>query len=112
MGNPMERCISLCQQCHVVCETAVQHCLTQGGRHAQPDHVRLLRDCSEICQTSANFMLRGSPLHVKTCAACSAICGACARECEQWSGDVEMQRCAEACAACSAECAKMAQMAA
>ena len=35
--------------------------------------VIVLLDCAEICQTSANFMLRGSPLHTNTCAACAIV---------------------------------------
>jgi hypothetical protein len=31
----------------------------------------LLLDCAEICQTAANFMLRNSELHSRTCAVCA-----------------------------------------
>jgi hypothetical protein len=89
----------------------VTHCLQQGGEHAEAGHLRLLLDCAEICQASANFMLRGSPFHVRTCAACSEICQACAEDCEQMGGDERMRACAEACRRCAESCAKMAQMA-
>lgn len=54
-----------------------------GGRHAEDAHIQLLLDCAEICQTSANFMLRGSELHGRTCAVCADACQRCAASCRQ-----------------------------
>ncbi|RUL83555.1 four-helix bundle copper-binding protein [Tautonia sociabilis] len=108
--DSLRDCITECQSCHAVCTETVNYCLEQGGRHAEPGHVRLLLDCAEICQTSANFMLRGSPLHVQTCAACAEVCEACAADCEQMGQDQPMRRCAEACRRCAESCRRMAQM--
>jgi hypothetical protein len=59
-----EECIKACVECHHVClEMAMTHCLPLGGKHTEPDHFRLMMNCAEICQTSANFMLSGSDLH-------------------------------------------------
>ena len=69
----MQECIDNCSNCHAACLETVVYCLQKGGHHAEEGHVRLLLDCAEICQTSANFMLRNSPLHAITCAACSAL---------------------------------------
>jgi len=33
-----------------------------GGEGAEADHIRTLLDCTEICQTSASFVLRRSPM--------------------------------------------------
>ena len=85
----------------------VAYCLAQGGKHTASEHLRLLADCAEICQTSANFMLRGSPLHVQTCAACAAICQRCAEACESMSNDAVMKACAEACRRCADNCQRM-----
>jgi hypothetical protein len=71
-----------------------------------------LLDCAEICQTSANFMLRGSELHSRTCWACAEICERCARDCERLSDDAYMRACAEACRRCANSCKHMAAMAA
>lgn len=70
----MKQCIEECLDCHSICLETVTHCLEKGGRHAESNHIRLLLDCAEICQTSANYMLRHSNLHgapapyVRTCA--------------------------------------------
>jgi hypothetical protein len=87
----------------------IDYCLQKGGRHAEANHVRRLIDCAEMCQTSADFMLRGSELHVYTCGACAEVCNACAKSCESMADDEMMRRCAEACRTCAQECRKMSR---
>jgi hypothetical protein len=60
-SSEMQQCIDECTRCHNVCLATVSHFLELGGKHADPAHIGLLLDCAEICQTSANFMLRGAP---------------------------------------------------
>jgi len=112
MSEQTDQCAKLCQECHDTCLRTIQHCLTKGGPHADPAHIRLMMDCVEMCQTSANFMQRRSPLHGRTCAVCSEICEACARDCERLGEDGEMKICADACRRCAHECRQMAAMAA
>jgi hypothetical protein len=105
----MRECIRECTNCHDVCLSLIGHCLEKGGEHAQPDHVGLLQDCAQICQTSADFMLRGSQYHHQTCGVCAEVCDACAADCERIGGDdAEMRRCAEACRRCAESCRRMA----
>ena len=104
----MRRCIENCSDCHNVCVEASAHCLEVGGKHAEAMHVRLLLDCAEICMTSANFMLRGSDLHVKTCAVCAEVCERCADSCDAFGDDHLMKQCAEICRRCAESCRKMA----
>jgi len=104
----MLRCIVLCRECHEVCLKAVSHCLHKGGKHAEPGHIRLLLDCAEICETSANFMVRGSDLHSATCGACAEVCDRCAESCERLKDDGVMRRCAEVCRRCAEQCHRMA----
>jgi hypothetical protein len=81
-----------------------------GGDHAETSHIRLLLDCAEICQTSANFMLRMSNFHNQTCGVCAEVCEHCARDCERFEDDEMMQQCAEACRSCARSCREMAGM--
>jgi hypothetical protein len=108
ISNEMRQCIQECQSCHSVCLETVTHCLQKGGAHAEASHIRLLLACVEICQTSANFMLRGSELHTQTCGACAVVCERCAEDCERLGDDEMMRRCAEACRRCAESCRKMA----
>ena len=103
----MDSCIRACQSCHEVCLGTIRHCLEKGGSHAASDHIGMLQDCAQICQTSADFMLRGSHLHAHTCGACAAVCEACATHCEAMADDRMMEECAEACRRCAEECAAM-----
>jgi hypothetical protein len=102
----MEECIRECQQCHHVClETAMNHCLKFGGEHTEPRHFRLMMNCAEICQTSANFMLSGSDLHKLTCGVCAEVCRRCGESCAELDG---MEDCAAECRKCAETCQKMA----
>jgi hypothetical protein len=110
-NEAMRACIQECTSCHQVCLETVTHCLQMGGEHAKPEHIRLLMDCAEICQTSANFMLRGSEMHGVTCSACAEVCTRCAQDCERFGDDAMMKACAERCRSCAQSCQEMAAMA-
>jgi hypothetical protein len=103
----MQSCIEECLNCHRVCVETTAHCLKKGGKHAAPEHIRTMLDCVQICATSADFMLRGSDLHIHTCAACAAVCEVCAKSCEQMADDDVMKRCVETCRRCAESCREM-----
>jgi hypothetical protein len=103
----MRKCIDACQKCHNVClQSALYDCLEMGGKHVEPTHFRLMSDCIDICETSANFMLRGSHFHAQTCQLCAAICDACAQSCEQLGA---MDDCVKACRHCAESCRQMVE---
>lgn len=107
MKPEMQQCIQNCLNCHATClKMAMNHCLETGGKHTEPAHFRLMMDCVEICQTSANFMLRGSKHHAHICRECAEICKQCADDCER-VGD--MDECVAACRKCAQSCSEMAQ---
>jgi hypothetical protein len=108
VNQAMAQCIQNCLNGHSACLGLVAHCLQLGGEHTQADHIRLLLDCAEICQTSANFMLRGSDLNGRTCSVCAEICERCAQDCERFGDDKEMLGCAQACRTCAESCRQMA----
>ena len=108
----MRACIEECKSCHDICTETISHCLEIGGDHAEPNHIRLLLDCAEICRTSANFMLRMSEFHSQTCGVCADVCERCAQDCEHFGDDQMMQQCAETCRRCAESCREMAGMAA
>ncbi len=101
----MSPCIEACSHCHATClHTATTHCLEVGGKHVEATHFRLMMDCAEICQTSANLQLSGSSYHVALCAICADICEDCAKSCVEVG---EMEDCVQACNDCAASCRKM-----
>jgi hypothetical protein len=105
----MQQCIQNCLDCHRTCLETSIHCLGMGGDHAAVDHQRLLADCAQICVTSADFMIRGSTFHQRTCGVCAEVCEACAQECEgMGGGDQHMAQCADMCRKCAESCRQMA----
>jgi len=103
----METCIQNCTTCHRTCSEALAHILKKGGKHADAALALLLLDCIEICQTSADFMIRGSLRHKLTCGVCAQICSRCAEACAAID-DEQMRRCAEICRRCAESCRQMA----
>lgn len=101
-------CIQNCQDCHRACLQTLTYCMTQGGPHAEPNHLRLLMDCADICAVSAAFMLRASDLHSRVCAACAQVCGACADDCAAMGDDPRMKALSNTCSHCAESCAAMA----
>jgi hypothetical protein len=108
ISSDVRACIEACQSCHAVCIETLTHCLTMGGEHAEAQHIRTLLDCAQICATSADFMLRGSPMHGSVCDVCADVCNECAASCADLDGP-EMQRCAEECRRCAEHCREMAK---
>lgn len=106
-----QMCLQHCQECHAICTQTAQHCLEKGGKHAEAEHVRLLLDCAQICETSAGFLMRKSPRHLSTCKVCADICSMCADSCARMdSQDAMMKKCEAVCRSCAESCRQMAQM--
>jgi hypothetical protein len=107
-SDQMLVCIQNCQDCHRACLQTLVYCMNMGGPHAEPDHLRLLMDCADICAVSAAFMLRASDLHGHTCAACAEVCRRCADDCASMADDLRMKALADTCRHCAESCAAMA----
>jgi Domain of Unknown Function (DUF326) len=111
-NQQMQQCIQNCLDCHRICSETITYCLQLGGAHAEVKHISLLLDCADICQTSANFMIRGSEMHRRICGVCSDICDRCAADCERMGiDDVQLKTCAEICRRCAESCRQMAKAA-
>ena len=110
MAQHPDRHVQVMTDCHDICLQTLSHCLDKGGDHAQAEHITLLLDCVEICQTAANFMLRNSVLHSRACAVCAEVCDRCAEDCERLAaGDDMMRQCAEICRRCANVCREMSR---
>lgn len=108
----MQECMNNCQECKEVCEETLTHMLMRGGDHMDPEHIRLMLDCIQICQTSADFLRRQSSYHIYTCKACAEICEACAESCEDMGKEhTTLQECADVCYRCAESCREMSRTA-
>lgn len=107
----LDECVDSCVASHRICLETARYCTEQGTpAHIEATHIALLLDCAELCQTTANSMLRRSPQHALLCDACARMCEACARDCAKIAGDARMQACAQTCRDCAASCKEMASM--
>jgi hypothetical protein len=104
----MEAAIEQCETCHDVCVRTVTHCLDQGGRYAETNHIRTFLDCIDFCATCVSFILRDSPTHRHVCEICAEVCDACAASCERFADDDDVNECAKECRRCAESCRKMA----
>src|SRR5687767_4955653 len=109
--HDMQQCIQNCRDCHRICVLSMNHAFAQGGEMCEAALIRVLIDCAEICQTSANFMLRSSELHHFTCAVCAQVCEQAKSACERFPDDAQMRLCADACQRCADSCHYMAESA-
>lgn len=100
-------CIEQCIQCHRIClAMATGHCLEKGGRHIEPEHLRTMLVCAEICRSAAYAMISGSRLHRQVCALCAEICEACSASCRAID---DMTECIDACERCKGSCQSMSR---
>ena len=103
-------CIESCWRSHVMCLETERYCLETGGTHAMPAHLALLADCAEMCEKTANSLLRRSSQHAVICNACAQLCDACAQACEAFKSDERMLLAARSCRDCAMHCREMSKM--
>jgi hypothetical protein len=102
--NPWQDTITQCWTARNECQRIFfGHCLAEGGAHLEENHVRVLMDCIEICQTAADSMVRESPVYSVITAACAGVCESCAENCDSIDSP-EMRQLAAACRACADSC--------
>lgn len=102
--DQMKECKELCWSCRDMCQrTLFTHCLHMGGEHTAEAHVKIMIDCIQICQITADFLTRGSEMHASVCSACADICDRCANSCNAIEG-THMEACAEMCRTCADMC--------
>ena len=104
MSEEMQRGMRDCLACALACEQTTEHCLSRGGEYASQDHIRLLRDCADLCRLSSELIVRGSTYGARLCTLCADACSACERWCSIFVGDAQMKTCVAACRTCAASC--------
>jgi hypothetical protein len=106
----VQTCIDSCWRSHAMCLETERYCLEKGGMHIMSTRMILLADCAEMCEKTANSLLRRSPQHAAVCTACAQLCDACAKECEVMKEDERMQLCARTCRDCANHCREMSKL--
>jgi hypothetical protein len=108
MSDEVRECIKDSLDCYQTCTETVTRCLMMGGKHSEFEHLNLLLDCSRVCSTNADFMLRNSTYYPQICGICADICDECADTCDRFDDDF-MKECASVCRRCAESCREMAR---
>jgi hypothetical protein len=109
MTEDIRRCVQACADCHQYCIETIVHCRQHGGAYVDAAHLRSLLDCAEICQTTTDFMLRGSDLSTSLATFCAVVAERCALSCDRLGEDRQLRACAEAGRRCALLCREMAR---
>jgi hypothetical protein len=108
INDEVQQCLDDSLDCYKTCSKTIINCLAMGGKHAKSEHINLLMDCTKICNTNADFIMRNSTYYPQTCGICADICDECGDECDKFDEDF-MKECGEMCRRCAESCREMAR---
>ena len=98
-------CQEACRHCHEICRKTAFDMSPAATQEVSLDDVRLLFECAELCQLSANWQLSGSQYCRQICAVCAQICRECESRCV---GKAAREECEYVCRRCAESCEAMA----
>lgn len=93
--------------CAAACEMCADACLDEENIKMMVPCIRLDRDCSRICHTTASLIASSSKNAGPLLKVCEEICRLCSEECGKHEHD-HCQKCAQACRECAEACSKYA----
>lgn len=108
IASNMERCIRDCLSCFENCTRTISYCVSQGGKHVEADHLKIMMECIDMSRMSATLMMSNAPFSHEHCQLCAKVCDSCALSCSKMENDKTMQECADICRKCADSCRSMA----
>lgn len=101
-----QTCIDAGNNCAEGCEACCTECMSNTEMAGMMGRCMMMcRDCADMCRM---MMARGSEYVKQMCNMCADMCEACAMECEEMGGKMEIcKQCAEICRMCAQECRNM-----
>ena len=104
-----QTCAKACAACQLECDMCSTHCAHQLHM-GKKDHITTLlhcQDCATVCAAASQIVARGGPMASVICQACADCCSACAKECDKFTDDAHMKKCAQECMKCEKACREM-----
>ena len=105
----VRRCVEATSACYTACTETLTYSLDVGADLSEPQHLQLLIDCCEVCQTTQDVLLRASGLGIMLAAifveACEQVAESCRRIDES---DEQLAACAESCDETAESCHALA----
>ena len=104
-------CIEACIACAVACNECADACLQEKEVEKLRTCIRLDRECSAFCRSTAEIMMLDGQYAEALCLLCADICSTCAEECRKHAamGMEHCRICSEACSRCADECTRMSE---
>lgn len=103
-----EKCIRDCMKCFENCTRTISYCISQGGKHVEAEHIKIMMECIDMCRMSATLMISNAQFSHEHCQLCAKVCDACAESCDSLGEDKVMGECAASCRTCAESCRNMA----
>ena len=102
----LSQCVQDCLDCQNIGLETISYCLGMSDTYP----VRSILDCIEICQVTADLIMRGSKLRDELCKVCIEACEKCELFCNQFDSDFQMKACGQACRNCVDSCKEILKM--
>jgi len=104
----LEEAIRNSFECLKATTLCLQHCLSIGGKHGHIKHITLLKECAEICEITASFMMESSSFSDEVGGICARVCDFCSDSCYELDPhDQIILACMTACKNCADSCRNM-----
>ena len=104
----MEEAIQNSLECFRATTYGMEHCLSLGEKYSDQKHITLLKECAEICQITASFMIESSDFAHDVCGICARLCDLCGDSCYDLDPqDPILRACMDACKNCADSCRNM-----
>ncbi len=97
-----DRCAQTCYEC-------LNACLGEKDAYKRKRLIKILLECSKMCETTAFIMSVDGKFVKKQCQLCVEVCDVCAQECAVFE-DAYCRKCAEECRICTDKCQEMLNM--
>jgi hypothetical protein len=96
--------ITLLQECYAACQKALAfNPLPKTNANLPPTYLKHLNACSEVCEFTANMLLKGKAGTGLLCDIATRVCGKCADSCEK-AEEPHIKSIAELCRKTAAAC--------
>ncbi|OQB24878.1 MAG: hypothetical protein BWY11_00804 [Firmicutes bacterium ADurb.Bin182] len=98
-----QACINALNRCAQGCLECFAKCLDEDEARNRTDLIKVLCDCSKICQLASMLLMENSKFSKQFCEFCADILESCALSCSRFE-DKYCVKCAEECNICAIEC--------
>ena len=106
-SEDIQQTIEDCLDAYAIAKETISYSLQQGGDVARGELIVTLLTCSDVCRSTAEFIVIEAALRSSSCGFCAIVCDFAAEQCERFE-DEQLTACAEAMRNCAQSCRELA----